>query len=82
MIEGPPALTSERYATDFNQVKAWGAVNSTVRSAEQTLISNQWAGVGTTTQHQLRVEQRDRRRGAQPAAGAARNWPAAMRCST
>jgi hypothetical protein len=49
MIEGPPALTSELYARDFNQVKAWGAVNSTVRSAEQTLISNQWAGVGTST---------------------------------
>jgi hypothetical protein len=49
MIEGPPALTSERYATDFNQVKAWGSVNSTVRSAEQTLISQHWAGVGTTT---------------------------------
>ncbi len=49
MIEGPPALTSPRYAADFNQVKAWGAVNSTVRSAEQTLISNQWAGVGTST---------------------------------
>ncbi len=50
--EGPPALTSERYATDFNQVKAWGAVNSTVRSAEQTQISNYWAGVGTTTPNQ------------------------------
>jgi len=49
MIEGPPALTSELYARDFNQVKAWGAVNSTVRSAEQTQISNYWAGVGTTT---------------------------------
>jgi hypothetical protein len=49
LAEGPPALTSERYAVDFNQVKAWGAVNSTVRSAEQTLITNQWAGVGTTT---------------------------------
>jgi len=49
MIEGPPALTSARYATDFNQVKEWGAVNSTVRSAEQTIISNQWAGVGTST---------------------------------
>jgi hypothetical protein len=47
--EGPPSLTSARYATDFNQVKSWGSVNSTVRSAEQTLISNQWAGVGTTT---------------------------------
>lgn len=49
MIEGPPALTSETYARDFNQVKSWGAVNSTVRSAEQTLISLQWAGVGTST---------------------------------
>lgn len=47
--EGPPALTTERYATDFNQVKSWGAVNSTIRSAEQTQISNLWAGVGTTT---------------------------------
>jgi hypothetical protein len=49
MIEGPPALSSDRYATDFNQVKSWGAVNSSVRSAEQTLISQQWAGVGTST---------------------------------
>lgn len=47
--EGPPPLTSERYATDFNQVKSWGAANSTVRSAEQTLVSNLWAGVGTPT---------------------------------
>ena len=30
-IEGPPPLTSERYATDLNQVKSWGSVNSTVR---------------------------------------------------
>ena len=47
--EAPPAITSERYATDFNQVKSWGSVNSTVRSAEQTQVSNLWAGVGTTT---------------------------------
>lgn len=47
--EAPPALTSARYAADYNQVKAWGAVNSTIRSAEQTQISNLWAGVGTTT---------------------------------
>ncbi len=49
MIEGPPPLTSERYATDLNQVKSWGSVNSTVRSAEQTIISRQWAGEGTST---------------------------------
>lgn len=47
--EAPPALTSERYAIDFNQVKSWGSVNSSVRSAEQTQVSNLWAGVGTTT---------------------------------
>jgi hypothetical protein len=47
--EGPPALTSERYAADFNQVKAWGAVNSSVRSAEQTQVSQLWAAIGTTT---------------------------------
>jgi hypothetical protein len=52
MIEGPPSLGSEQYASDFNQVKSWGAVNSTVRTAEQTLISQQWAGVGTSTQAQ------------------------------
>ncbi len=49
MIEGPPAMSSETYARDLNQVKSWGDVNSTVRSAAQTLISQQWAGVGTST---------------------------------
>jgi hypothetical protein len=52
MIEGPPSLSSELYASDFNQVKSWGSVNSPVRSAEQTLISQQVAGVGTSTQPQ------------------------------
>ena len=47
--EGPPALTSELYTTDYNQVKSWGSATSTVRSAEQTQISNHWAGVGTST---------------------------------
>ena len=32
----PPALTSHRYTRDFNEVKAFGASNSTVRTAEQT----------------------------------------------
>jgi hypothetical protein len=47
--EAPPALTSERYAADFDQVKAWGAANSSVRSAEQTQVSQLWGAVGTTT---------------------------------
>lgn len=32
----PPALTSARYARDFNEVKAVGSAGSTVRTAEQT----------------------------------------------
>jgi hypothetical protein len=46
----PPALTSEQYATDFNEVKAIGAATSTVRTDEQTSIARRWAGVGTSTQ--------------------------------
>ena len=34
--DGPQALTSAAWATDFNEVKALGAVNSTVRTPEQT----------------------------------------------
>jgi hypothetical protein len=32
----PPALTSSRYARDFNEVKDFGSLTSTVRSPEQT----------------------------------------------
>ena len=49
LMEGPPALSSSRYATDFNEVKAIGAVNSTTRTADQTQMARLWHGVGTTT---------------------------------
>jgi hypothetical protein len=39
---GPPALTSERYARDFNEVKALGGKNSRERTAEQTAIALLW----------------------------------------
>jgi hypothetical protein len=46
----PPALTSEQYATEFNQVKDLGAINSTTRTADQTEIAKFWAdGAGTFT---------------------------------
>jgi hypothetical protein len=48
LMEAPPALTSERYARDFNEVKTLGAANSTVRTAEQTQQAQRWAGVGYT----------------------------------
>ena len=49
LMEPPPALTSTRYATDFNEVKSIGSVNSTTRTADQTLMARTWHGVGTTT---------------------------------
>jgi len=38
----PPALTSAQYAADFNETKAYGAVNSSVRTPEQTAIAQFW----------------------------------------
>lgn len=38
-----PALTSERYTQDFNQVKELGARNSATRTADQTEIAYFWA---------------------------------------
>jgi hypothetical protein len=49
LMEAPPALTSTRYAADFNEAKAVGAVNSTTRTPEQTQMARIWHGVGTTT---------------------------------
>ena len=45
-------MTSERYATDFNEVKAIGGTTSTVRTPEQTSIAQRWAAIGTSTQFQ------------------------------
>ena len=41
-LPGPPPLTSARYAEEFNEVKAVGAKNSTLRTAEQTAIALLW----------------------------------------
>jgi len=39
---GPPALTSARYAKDFNETKTIGSVSSTARTADQTVFSWFW----------------------------------------
>ena len=39
----PPLLTSARYTADFNEVKLMGSLNSTLRSADQTLAAQFWA---------------------------------------
>ena len=40
----PPALTSKQYAKDLNETEAYGALNSTVRTDEQTAIAFFWVG--------------------------------------
>jgi hypothetical protein len=50
----PPALTSARYATDLNEIKAIGKSDSATRTPEQTEIARLWAsvaasGTGTAT---------------------------------
>jgi len=44
----PPALTSERYAADVNEVKLIGKSDSGARTSEQTAIARLWNGVATT----------------------------------
>ena len=40
---GPPALTSDRYTTDYNETKTMGSLTSLTRTADQTLFSRFWA---------------------------------------
>ena len=40
--KAPYALSSKKYAADFNEVKSLGAIDSTTRSAEQTEIALFW----------------------------------------
>ena len=52
----PPILTSARYATDLNEVKAIGKSDSATRTPEQTTIARIWAsiaasGTGTATHY-------------------------------
>jgi len=40
----PPALTGREYAKDLDETQAFGALNSTVRTPEQTAIAFFWVG--------------------------------------
>jgi hypothetical protein len=47
---GPPELDSNAFAKAFNEVKDYGRIDSTVRTADQTQIADFWAdGAGTAT---------------------------------
>ena len=41
---GPPSLTSEQYATVFNEVKTMGSADNSPRTPDQTLLAIFWAG--------------------------------------
>ena len=45
----PPTMTSGRYAADLEEVRRLGAVGSTQRTADQTLVARLFASVGTRT---------------------------------
>lgn len=45
---GPPALSSDEYARDFNEVKAIGAKNSATRTPEQSQIAVFWSDFSYT----------------------------------
>lgn len=40
--DAPPALSSEQYASDYNEIKLIGTQNSPTRTAEQTQIAQFW----------------------------------------
>jgi uncharacterized protein (TIGR03118 family) len=46
----PPALTSAAYAAGFNEVKDFGRVDSTVRTAQQTEVARFWEAKAGTPQ--------------------------------
>jgi hypothetical protein len=41
---GPPALDSDQYAADFNEIKLMGSAHSSARTADQTQFSIFWNG--------------------------------------
>ncbi len=44
--DAPPMLNSEEYASDLNQVKELGSLDSGARTADQTLVANLFGGAG------------------------------------
>ena len=46
---GPPDLTSNKYALEFNEVKSVGALNSSTRTPDQTHAARYWAEIPPNT---------------------------------
>src|SRR5439155_23385648 len=41
-VQGPPALSSEEYTRDYNEVQSVGALNSSTRTTDQTEAALFW----------------------------------------
>jgi hypothetical protein len=51
-VEPPPSLASPQWAREYNEIKAYGAVNSTVRTPEQTAIAQFWNAASVNQSNQ------------------------------
>jgi hypothetical protein len=49
----PPALTSETWTRDFNEIREYGGLHSSVRTAEQTEVAKFWFLTGPRTYNPL-----------------------------
>ena len=45
--ESPPSMTSDQWVADFNEVKLYGTINSTVRTPDQTTLGRFFLAPGT-----------------------------------
>lgn len=62
--EPHPALTSDRYAIDFNEIKEVGKLNSTTRTADQSAYAKWWYElVGLGWNRVARIKSRDHKPG-------------------
>lgn len=57
----PPALTSELYALDFNETKAWGGATGSLRNDDQTALALFWNGNTALFWNRIAVQVAERR---------------------
>jgi hypothetical protein len=54
--DGPPALDTEQYARDYNEVKHIGALNGSMRTVEQTQIAQFWRASPTAIWNEVLIQ--------------------------
>ena len=51
-VEPPPALTSPQWAREYNEIKAYSAADSTVRTPEETAVARFWNAASVNQSNQ------------------------------